>query len=312
MKISVIIATRNRKDDIIETVNAFKNQSYENKEIIVIDNASTDGTKEMMAELFPEVEYRWLPDNIDILAQNYGRVISDGDIIWRTDSDSYPETDDVFEKVVEIFKNNDDIDLIACEEVLPKLNNAVWEWYPFKIDRVNVPDKGYPVNTFAGPGAAIRRRVFDKVGGFWEFGMEEIDFSTKAILAGFTLRYFPNIRVLHFASKNDRVVPDRWVKISSQYIRYIVKYFPGWRAFFYFVVIYKFQLIHGIALRVGLSAWVECMGKMLAVALATKRNERRKISMDEYKKITMDISLIKNIWIFVKDKIKSKFHNKRK
>ena len=28
---------------------------------------------------------------------------------------------------------------------------------------------------FAGTGAAIRREVFDKIGGFWEFGFEEIN-----------------------------------------------------------------------------------------------------------------------------------------
>ena len=42
--VSVIIVTWNRKDDILDALNALVRQTYKNLEIIVVDNGSSDGT----------------------------------------------------------------------------------------------------------------------------------------------------------------------------------------------------------------------------------------------------------------------------
>ena len=102
MKISVIIITRNRCNDLRNTISAYLKQTYSDKEVIVVDNGSNDGTKEMMNIEFPEIKYLWLPENFDIRSINIGIEMSSGDIIWRTDDDSYPEQPDAFEKVVNI------------------------------------------------------------------------------------------------------------------------------------------------------------------------------------------------------------------
>ncbi|MGB9912616.1 MAG: glycosyltransferase family 2 protein, partial [Candidatus Kapaibacteriota bacterium] len=220
MKISVVIATRNRKDDLIRTLQAYRNQNYPDKEIIVVDNCSTDGTKETIPSLFPDVKYYWLPENFDIRSIILGVHWSSGDIIWRCDSDSFPESNDAFERVVEIFTKYPEIDIIATEDVEVRRGYQVWEWYPLKIDRNNIPDTGFVSNGFCGTGAAIRRKVFDKIGGFDGFGYEEYDFSARAIVAGFNIRYFPNIRTLHFASTTERDVAYRWLCTCEQFVRF--------------------------------------------------------------------------------------------
>ena len=47
-KICAVVVTYNRKDLLVECLNALKNQTYPLDGIYIIDNASTDGTQELL------------------------------------------------------------------------------------------------------------------------------------------------------------------------------------------------------------------------------------------------------------------------
>ncbi len=311
MKISVIIVTLNRKDDLITTLEGFYKQTYKNFEIIIVDNASNDGTKEMILNDYPEVKYMWLPDNFDIKSINIGIEISDGDIIWRTDSDSHPETEFEFQKVVDVFTKHQDIDIISMEDIEVRKNYEVWDWYPYKVDKINIPENGYKAHIFPGTGAAIRRKVYDKIGGFWEFGFEEIDFCTRAIVAGFSVRYFPNIKVVHYATPNERNSDERWIRISKQFIRYNAKYFPLGLSLSRISVVFISQVLMGIISRVSFWAWIEGILTMKAVVISTFRRERRPVPKELVPEITLGVSLakvqIKYFYDVITNKIKRWF-----
>ena len=49
-KIAAIVVTYNRKELLKECINALLDQDYENCDVLVIDNASTDGTENYIAE----------------------------------------------------------------------------------------------------------------------------------------------------------------------------------------------------------------------------------------------------------------------
>jgi GT2 family glycosyltransferase len=306
MKFSVIIITRNRKEDVKLSLQGYLKQTYQNKEIIVIDNQSTDGTREMMQNEFPDLKYMWLPDNFDIKAINIGIELSSGDIIWRTDSDSHPEKDDTFERVAEIFEQNPHIDIIATEDIEVRKGYQPWEWYPLKIDKNNIPKDGFKANFFPGTGAAIKRKVFDKIGGFWEFGFEELDFCTRAICAGFNVRYFPNIRTLHYASPHDRDNPNRWVKASKQYIRYNWRYFPFWKALGRSSQIFFYQLAFALVNRLPISSIIEGMLGMMEIMFYTYRNERNIVPEDKMEDITLGVTVAHTQYRFFKQVISNK------
>ncbi len=293
MKISVIIVTRNRKDDLKVTIEGFLRQTHPDKEVIVIDNASDDGTREMMKYDYPRMQYMWLPDNFDIRSINIGIEMSSGEIIWRTDSDSHPESEHAFEDVLEIFAKNPDIDIIATEDIEVRKGGWAWDWYPIEIDKTNIPPNGFKAHFFPGSGAAIKRKVFDRIGGFWEFGFEELDFCTRAIVAGFNISYFPNIRTLHYASKQDRYNPNRWIMISKQFIRYNWRYFPFFRAWGRTTMIFYFQILHAISQKLPVLSIIEGMLGMMAVTISTIRNERNVVPKSKLKDITLGAGIFK-------------------
>jgi len=307
MKFSVIIITRNRLKDLINTINAYQSQTLDEKEIIIVDNASNDGTKEYIPNHFPNVKYLWLPDNFDIRSINIGIELSNGDIIWRTDDDSNPEDINAFKNVAEIFEKNPDIDIICTEDIEVRSNYQIWEWYPLKVDKENIPEKGYPSNVFPGTGAAIRRKVYDKIGGFWEFGFEELDFCTRAIINGFKVRYFPNIRTLHYASPGNRNQAQRWVKISKQLIRYQWKYFPFWNALGRTILYFHVQIVEAIIKKIPLSGILEGIFIMIATIFYTYREERNPVSKDMIQKITLGVNPLKMQYLYYKTIILRKF-----
>jgi GT2 family glycosyltransferase len=53
--VGVVIVTHNLKDSLRETLESFRNVNYPSLQIVVSDNASTDGSREMIRQEFPEV-----------------------------------------------------------------------------------------------------------------------------------------------------------------------------------------------------------------------------------------------------------------
>ncbi len=103
MKVAAVVVTYNRKDLLRECLQALLNQTRPLDEIIVIDNASTDGTEQMVPQEFPQVMYVGLPENIGgaggfhegmKLAYEKGY-----DWIWVMDDDAVP-TDDALEQLL--------------------------------------------------------------------------------------------------------------------------------------------------------------------------------------------------------------------
>jgi len=64
LRIAAVVVTYNRKELLKECLQALLTQTRPLDEIIVIDNASTDGTEQMIRSEFPHVTYVRLPENI--------------------------------------------------------------------------------------------------------------------------------------------------------------------------------------------------------------------------------------------------------
>ena len=312
MKISIVIFTRNRKHILETALNQYKKQTYQNFEIILLDNGSTDGTKEMIRSNFPEIQYIYFPDNLFLYAFNYGVTIATGDLIWRTDDDAYPKEITLFENIVNKFQTFPEIDIIATEIFENELQYNV-NWYSSLInhplnENMNT-ETGYNVNMFLGAGAMIRKTDFDEIGGFWDFGYEELDFATRAIIKNKILRVFPQFVVIHCGNKSQRDWGERRLKYYTMLTRYFTIYFPFINALtntFFILLIFN---LYVIIQRYKFSIFIEGNLSIVSQFIRSMRLEKRVVSKAELYKITFGYSYIKREISYFLNKISLKFKN---
>jgi len=86
-KVSIIIPTYNEEEYIANCLIAIQNQDFEDYEVIVVDNGSTDKTKDVVS-LFRKV--RFVEQKAELGAgasKNYGADIANGQILLFIDAD---------------------------------------------------------------------------------------------------------------------------------------------------------------------------------------------------------------------------------
>lgn len=88
--VSIIIVNWNRKNDLERCLELVFNQDYKNREVIVVDNNSDDGSVEMIRQKFPKTIVFADKKNLGAcIAKNNGLKISKGEYIWFLDNDSF-------------------------------------------------------------------------------------------------------------------------------------------------------------------------------------------------------------------------------
>lgn len=94
-RVCAVVVTYNRKELLRKCLAALKSQTRKPDHILVVDNASTDGTPEMLKEEFPQVEVLRLPENQGSAGgfhEGMNRAYEEGwDWIWIMDDDALPE-----------------------------------------------------------------------------------------------------------------------------------------------------------------------------------------------------------------------------
>ena len=103
--VTVNILSFNRKDELRITLQMVFTQDYKNIEVIVVDNASTDGSPEMVKKEFPDVQLIRLGKNIGIAGWNEGFKIAKGKYVLVLDDDAYPDNNAISISLEEIEKN---------------------------------------------------------------------------------------------------------------------------------------------------------------------------------------------------------------
>ena len=101
-KVSVITPTYNAKGLIEECVRSVAVQTYRNIEHVIVDGNSTDGTKELLVQLFDHYEHlRWVsePDDGIYDAMNKGIRMSEGEWVYFLGSDDVLKNCDVLTNI---------------------------------------------------------------------------------------------------------------------------------------------------------------------------------------------------------------------
>ncbi len=227
-KVSVVMLSYNRKKDVLEGIKALMEQDYENIEIIIADNGSTDGTTEMVKELFDgSIHIIALKRNIGVAAYNLGFQEASGEYIVILEDDFFPEKKAIT-RMVEEFEKNSELGVVAFDvrnyfeyiNQIQSLSNS--------IDTKDTVSSCYQL-AFNGAGVGIRKKCLDEVGGYPEeffLYWNEQDLAIRILNSGYQIQWFPDIISLHKYSPINR---ESW-RAPFYYTRnlywLIWKYFP--------------------------------------------------------------------------------------
>ena len=165
MKISIITATFNSDQTIIDCLNSIFSQTYKNFELIIIDGLSSDNTLKSVSSF---------PSNIKILseldkgiydAMNKGIKLATGDVIAILNSDDLFYSNDILDIVASKFKIDQSLDIIFGNIVYVNqinTNKIVRKWLSKNIYKNYFEDGNVPPH----PSLFLRRRVYEIAGNF--------------------------------------------------------------------------------------------------------------------------------------------------
>jgi glycosyltransferase involved in cell wall biosynthesis len=167
-KISVIIPTYNRASLVSQAIDSVLDQTYQDLEIIIVDDGSTDNTRELLKPYKNKIRYIYQENRGGAAARNTGIKNAKGKYIAFLDSDDlwFP---DKLEKQVRILDKNDEIGLVYsnCVNINDSgsFNNVLMKSKRIQsgniFDALIVGKTGCPLQTWL-----VRRICFNKVGDF--------------------------------------------------------------------------------------------------------------------------------------------------
>jgi glycosyltransferase involved in cell wall biosynthesis len=195
MRASVVITTKDRKEDLRRAIISAIRQTKP-VEVIVLDDGSNDGTSEMVSSEFPQVRLDRTPTSLGLVTQrNRGALLCSGEIVFSIDDDAEFSTPRVVEQTLAAF-SHPRVAAIAIPYLEPQKTKQEFQKAP-NADAVWITD------LFRGTAYALRRNVFLDLGGYREQTIhqgEEMDFCIRLLNKGFVVRLGFGDTIIHYES----------------------------------------------------------------------------------------------------------------
>lgn len=286
MKITVIIVSYNVKYFLEQALSSVRRAANNiDAEIIVADNASSDGSPLMVKSRFPEARLVENKENKGFaVANNQAMRIARGEYVLLLNPDTLVQ-EDAFEKALLFMDTHPDagalgvkmfdgkgIFLPESKRSLPTPEVAFYKMtglsalFPkskiFGKYHLGYLDENkiHEVDVLSGAFMLIRKKVLDETGlldeTFFMYG-EDVDLSYRIAKAGYKNYYFPETRIIHYKGESTR-------KGSLNYVR----------MFYHAMLIFErkhfsSQLIFGYSFLVTIAVYLTAAGSFLKRAVQT-------------------------------------------
>ncbi len=209
---SIIIPNWNGQHFLETCLDSLRAQTYPAIEVIIVDNASSDGSQAYVKANYPEVILIELEKNQGFTgACNIGMEAARGDFIALLNNDTEVEPNWV-DEIVKAFDSHPDVGIVASKMLLFDRRNyihtagdffttdgcagnrGVWEKDEGQYDRADY------VFAACGGSSAYRKSMLDRIGlldNDYFFLLEDMDLAWRAQLAGYKVLYVPSAVVYH-------------------------------------------------------------------------------------------------------------------
>ena len=242
--ISVIVPAYNVEKYIPKTLKSLKNQTFKSIEVIVVNDGSTDNTRNVIINELTGADFDWKlidQENKGVsVARNTGIEASNGEYVYFLDGDDYVHNT-FAEKMYQKAKSNN-CDLVFCrfDQALPdeKLLHSFDKFFRSHIlKRLTIePYKGHFVlkeflksKLYIWTGNAIYRREFLLCNNLrytpgCAYG-EDVEFIVKAILMSESIMFIPDLLAFYVLRESSitqtvtRAITIRFVNLYGVYER---------------------------------------------------------------------------------------------
>lgn len=263
IRLSIIIVNYNVKYFLEQALHSVR-KAIQNipAEIIVVDNASSDGSNQMVRQRFPEVQLIANTDNVGFSkANNQGIRIAKGEYILLLNPDTLVQ-EDTFDKTIGFMDEHPDAGSLGVKMLdgkgnflpeskrsLPTPSVSFFKIFGFSalFPRSKVfgkyhlgylsDDEVHEVDVLAGAFMLMRKSVLDEVGlldeAFFMYG-EDIDLSYRIQQGGYKNYYYPHTRIIHYKGESTKKGSLNYVRIFyNAMIIFAKKHFSSQQAWFY-------------------------------------------------------------------------------
>lgn len=248
--VSVLIVSHGTRELLDGCLARLGGLSDEWDEILVVDNASTDGTPEMVRSRHPGV--RLFPQEVNLgfgAANNLAAREARGDLLLLLNSDAWPE-EGTIRRLAGNLRDDPGLGAVAPTLVYPD-GRRQFTWVPDTsvlgeiLQTLRNPFEGRPWNhelvprvlrRLAGPGwttaacLLVRRRAFEDVSGFDErffLYFEDVDLALRLRTAGWRLERVRDARAVHVKGGSEPGTSSRLEYRRAQLLFYRL-HRPAW------------------------------------------------------------------------------------
>ena len=223
-----MILNYQRRDALRHALEAARAQRHP-VEILAVDNASTDGSAEMVRDEFPDVRLVRLPENIAAAARNVGVAAAKGDIVVTLDNDVRLASPDDVTRVLEAFERHPRAAVVNFMIVGPDGRLSRRDWcHPRDPDAWGARE--FASDYVLEGASACRRQAFLAVGGYWApffIGHEGWDLALRLLDAGPELVYIPTVRVHHLVDTSVRPSSRIYYTFTRNAVWVALRNLPG-------------------------------------------------------------------------------------
>jgi len=244
MDLSIAIVswnTRELLDDCLRSV--FENANDIELEVIVVDNASSDGSAEMVREKYPQVKVIENDENVGFAgANNQAYEVSSGRHFMILNPDT--KVLSPLAPIVQFLDSNADVGAAGCKCVNPDMSiqrnwydyypSALWEMLPHRVRELGQSlifrrdaDSLFDTKWVGGQCMTVKREVLESVGGMdpdYFMYSEETDWCFRIRRAGWRVCHFPKIVILHYGGQSTKLAEVRMlVELQRSKYRFIAR-----------------------------------------------------------------------------------------
>lgn len=195
MTISIITITYNSAKSLQRALDSVQSQHYKDIEHIIVDGASTDGTKDLIAayaKQHPNV--RWVSEKDDGIynALNKGIRMATGDVIGFLHSDDVLYSSDSIGHIAAAF-GDETVDVVYGDLQYCNGGKVVRRWKSNDFNPSALKYGWMPPH----PTVYVRRKVYEQVGEYDEWFRISADFDMmiRIFKAGYRSKYIPEVLV---------------------------------------------------------------------------------------------------------------------